>query len=70
MSKWKVTHKSRDVLGDGIMNIASLGAYGALGQKDYIYWVENVDTGEEKKVRASDNFELGERISESDFIDD
>lgn len=67
MSDWKVISKHRAVGTDLSMNIASLGVYGLLGEKTYIYVVEDEETGETKTVMASDAYELGDKIAEGDF---
>lgn len=70
MGDWKVVDKSRDGLTDAAMNLTSLGLYGLTGGKTYKYTIENRDSGERKNVTASDEYELGEDISEGDFEDD
>lgn len=70
MSDWKVVEKNRDMLTDAAQNIASLGVYGLLGEKTYVYIVEHEETGERKTVKASDSYELGDRIAEGDFEED
>lgn len=67
MSDWKVISKQRDLGTDLAVNIASLGVSGLLGEKTYVYVVEHEETGETKTIKASDKYELGDRISEGDF---
>jgi len=67
MSDWKVIEKRRDTLTDTAMNVATLGVYGLAGQEKCIYVVEQEKTKETKTVRASDAYEVGDRISEDEF---
>jgi len=67
MSSWKVISKKHDLGTDLLLGAMSGGAYGALGGKTYVYVVKNDETGETKTVKASDAYELGDRIAEGDF---
>jgi hypothetical protein len=69
MGQWKIVEKSRDGLTDAAMTVASLGLYALSGEKTFRYLIENRDTGERKSVKASDEYELGDIISEGDFED-
>lgn len=67
MSDWKVIEKRRDMLTDAAMTVASLGTYALAGEETYVYVIEDEETGERKTVKASDSYELGDRIAEGDF---
>lgn len=70
MGQWKVINKFQHLPTDAVMNVVSLGVYGLLGRKTYVYTVEHMETGEQKTVKAEDDYELGDIVSSGDFEDD
>ena len=70
MSNWKIVDKGEDLGSNIILNLASFGAYSALGLNEKIYEIENQETGETKFVIAPDSYEIGEMLSEGDWQDE
>ena len=70
MGKWRIIEKSRDGVTDAIMTVVSLGAYALSGEKTYSYTVEHVESGDIKKIHASEEYELGDLIGSGDFDED
>lgn len=70
MGKWKIINKFQHLPTDAVMNVLSLGVYGMLGKKTFEYTIEHVDTGTRKSVKAENDYELGDIISEGDFDED
>lgn len=61
MADWEIVEKYQS----GSQSIAAIMNPGMA--PDYSYWVKNIETGELKLVKAEDEYELGEKISEGDF---
>ena len=70
MGQWKIINKFQDLPTDAVMNVASLGLYGLLGRKTYVYTIEHIETGERKTVKAENDYDLGDIISSGDFEDE
>jgi hypothetical protein len=79
MSDWKVidTHSDLYDEAEGLAATIITAPFKMLAGKPpsreqpyKTYTVENEDTGEVKRVRARDRYELGDRISEGEFVDD
>jgi len=68
MSDWKVTNKYWDMIGDACIALVSFGV-SIIEGKTYIYTVENQRTGEKKEVAAKNEYNLGDKIAEGDFIE-
>ena len=69
MSDWVVIEKTHHLASDAIMNLVSVGAFGALGGEHFRYTIENKETGDIKSVVCENSYELGEIIAEGDLDD-
>jgi hypothetical protein len=68
MSDWKIKSDSADVVGHAVVTAATLGVnllFGDRPIRDYV--IENKSTGETRSVKASDEADLGRKISRGDI---
>ena len=68
MSDWKVTKPSSG-FGESLFWAAMTGGLSLLLSEPGVTKVENTRTGEERRVRAWNNKEAGEKISRGEFLD-
>ena len=64
MADWEVLTKYSN-MGQDLQSLFNPGM-----EKNYMYVIKNVETGEIKTVQATDQYELGEKISDGDFEDE
>jgi len=66
MSEWTVIKKDKRTL-EGCVDFFTLGLQAKLFGVPFLYTIQHDDTGEEKVVKAHDEKELGDKISDGDF---
>jgi len=63
--KWRIIHQKSEVVDEIIAQTASLGTE----RGPITYTIENIETGEVRKVMAWDTDDLGAKIADGELID-